>query len=102
VAVICPRSLIDGIEVAFVAAGVEHGRATTATRHATGALRSDITLIPVPLVKGLELDAAVVVEPARILDEEPRGLRSLYVALTRATKRLSLVHAEPLPAVLAE
>jgi DNA helicase IV len=53
-------------------------------------------------VKGLELDAAVVVEPARILDEEPRGLRSLYVALTRATKRLALVHAEPLPAVLAE
>jgi DNA helicase IV len=102
VAVICPRSLIDEIEMAFVAAGVDHGRATTATRHATGALRSDITLIPVPLVKGLELDAAVVVEPARILDEEPRGLRSLYVALTRATKRLSLVHAEPLPAVLAE
>ena len=41
------------------------------------------------MVKGLELDASVVVEPAGIVDEEPQGLRSLYVALTRATKRLS-------------
>jgi DNA helicase IV len=29
--------------------------------------------------------------------EEPQGLRSLYVALTRATQRLAVVHAEPLP-----
>ena len=44
----------------------------------------------------------VVVEPARIVDEEPQGLRALYVALTRATKRLAIVHAEPLPDTLAE
>ena len=54
------------------------------------------------LVKGLELDASVVVEPAAIVDEEPQGLRSLYVALTRATKRLALVHALELPVELLE
>ena len=53
-------------------------------------------MVPVGLVKGLELDATVVVEPAAIVDEEAQGLRALYVALTRATKRLAIVHARPL------
>ena len=56
--------------------------------------------MPVGLVKGLELDAVVVVEPAAIVDEEAQGLRALYVALTRATKRLAVVHAATLPDVL--
>jgi DNA helicase IV len=56
----------------------------------------------VGLVKGLEVDSAVVVEPARIISEEVQGTRALYVALTRATKRLSVVHYEALPAVLQE
>jgi DNA helicase IV len=38
--------------------------------------------------KGLEYDAAVVVDPERIIDESPAGTRTLYVALTRATQRL--------------
>jgi ATP-dependent exoDNAse (exonuclease V) beta subunit len=38
-----------------------------------------------------------VVEPAAIVEEEAQGLRALYVALTRATKRLTVVHAAPLP-----
>ena len=58
--------------------------------------------MPVGLVKGLEVDASVVVEPARIVDEEAQGLRSLYVALTRATKRLTVVHERPLPSALTE
>ena len=36
------------------------------------------------------------------MDEESQGLRSLYVALTRATKRLALVHARDLPDELRE
>jgi len=48
-------------------------------------------------VKGLEFDGVVVVEPARIVAESPQGLRALYVALTRATQRLTVVHADPLP-----
>ena len=65
-------------------------------------LEQQVTLVPVRLVKGLEVDAAVVVEPARIVAEECQGIRSLYVALTRATRRVTVVHAEPLPEVLAQ
>lgn len=44
--------------------------------------------------KGLEYDATVVVSPAEIADESPAGLRVLYVALTRATQRLTVVPGE--------
>jgi DNA helicase IV len=44
--------------------------------------------------KGLEFDHVVVVEPALIADEGgERGLRELYVALTRPTKTLVVVHS---------
>jgi DNA helicase IV len=51
--------------------------------------------------KGLEFDHVVVVEPAAIADSGDRGLRELYVALTRPTKTLVVVHARPLPDGLA-
>ncbi|MFF3559124.1 HelD family protein [Streptomyces sp. NPDC002574] len=41
--------------------------------------------------KGLEYDATLVVSPAEIADESPAGLRVLYVALTRATQRLTVL-----------
>jgi hypothetical protein len=49
--------------------------------------------------KGMEFDNVIVVEPAQIVDEaaEGQGLRELYVALTRPTTRLILVHSQPLP-----
>ncbi len=93
-AVIAPASLADQLSDALAEAGMEHGRAYAR------ALESQITVVPVGLVKGLELDAGVVVEPARIVAEQQQGLRALYVALTRSTQRLSVVHAEPLPPVL--
>jgi DNA helicase IV len=95
VAIIAPDTLVAGVTAALDAAGVEFGRA------ARNGLESRVTLVPVSLVKGLELDAAVVVEPAAIVEEEAQGLRALYVALTRATKRLSIVHALPLPDALS-
>ncbi len=49
--------------------------------------------------KGLEFDTVFVVEPARFLDE-PNGLSLLYVALTRSTDRLTIVHQRPLPSAL--
>ena len=49
--------------------------------------------------KGLEFDVVVVAEPARILAAD-RGAADLYVALTRATRRLVIVTASPLPDVL--
>jgi DNA helicase IV len=56
---------------------------------------------PATLAKGLEYDHVVVAEPAAIATGEPRGLRRLYVVLTRAVSRLVVVHARPLPSELA-
>ncbi|WP_431970137.1 RNA polymerase recycling motor ATPase HelR [Nocardia sp. bgisy134] len=50
--------------------------------------------------KGLEFDAVLVVEPERILADGPRGAAELYVALTRATQRLGVLHRRPLPQAL--
>ena len=61
------------------------------------AMTRPVTLVPVPSVKGLEFDAVVVVEPSAISVDDRRGLRLLYVALTRPIQHLSIVHAEPLP-----
>jgi DNA helicase IV len=60
-----------------------------------------LTLVPVTLAKGLEFDSVVLVEPGRIATGEAYGLRRLYVALTRAVSRLTVFHAEPLPAELS-
>jgi DNA helicase IV len=51
--------------------------------------------------KGLEFDAVLVVDPDRILADGPRGAADLYVALTRATQRLGVLHRGPLPAALS-
>ena len=50
--------------------------------------------------KGLEFDAVLVVDPDRILAAGPRGAAELYVALTRATQRLGVLHRGPLPSAL--
>jgi DNA helicase IV len=95
IAVICPPSLTDALGDALEVAGIAHGRAPR------DGLDHQVTLIPVGYVKGLELDASIVVEPAAIVAEEAQGMRSLYVALTRATKHLTIAHARPLPEPLA-
>jgi len=96
VAVIVPDSLHEQLRVELTDRSVVFGGPGRA------GLEQPVTLVPVRLVKGLEVDAAVVVEPGRIVAEECQGVRSLYVALTRATKRVTVVHAEPLPDVLTE
>jgi superfamily I DNA/RNA helicase len=62
---------------------------------------SGLLVVPVTLAKGLEFDHVIVVEPARIVAAESRGLHRLYVALTRAVSRLTVVHSEPLPTALS-
>jgi DNA helicase IV len=52
-------------------------------------------------IKGLEFDAVLVVEPERIIADGPRGAADLYVALTRATQRLGILHLRPLPQALS-
>ncbi len=92
VGVLVPDSLFDRVEAALFAHKVALD---------DGEGRSNITLVPVRVVKGLEFDGVVVVEPARIVAESPQGLRSLFVSLTRPTKALTIVHIEPLPACLS-
>jgi DNA helicase IV len=55
-----------------------------------------LTLVPVSMAKGLEFDHVIVTEPASIA-ASTRGLHQLYVALTRAVSRLTVLHSEPLP-----
>jgi len=50
--------------------------------------------------KGLEFDAVLVVHPEQILTQGSRGAADLYVALTRATQRLGVLHRDPLPPAL--
>jgi DNA helicase IV len=91
VGVICPPSMVAMAGTALTEAGVGFGSLEA------GALDDTVTLVAVGTVKGLEFDSVVVVEPSRIVAESAQGLRALYVALTRATRRLSIVHSEPLP-----
>jgi DNA helicase IV len=85
----------------------ELGRLLTAALPAAAAgrgpsvLDAPIAVLPVAEAKGLEFDAVVVVDPAAILGGSPRGGNDLYVALTRATQRLGVVHGGDLPAVLS-
>ncbi|HET9169387.1 MAG TPA: AAA family ATPase [Actinospica sp.] len=63
-----------------------------------------LVLVPATLAKGLEYDQVIVLEPGAIAEAEHDallGLRRLYVVLTRAVTRLTVLHARPLPAELA-
>ena len=88
VGVIAADPQVPALGRALEAAGLDYG--------APGA-DSGLTLVPVTLAKGLEYDHVVVVEPARIVGAEARGLQRLYVALTRAVSRLTVLYSEPLP-----
>jgi DNA helicase IV len=91
VAVIAADPQVRFLASALDRAGTEHGAPGSDAR---------LTLVPVTLAKGLEFDHVIVVEPARIADAEARGLQRLYVALTRAVSRLTVLYAEPLPSPL--
>jgi DNA helicase IV len=96
VAVVAPDDLCDPISDALQERDFDHGRA------ASSGLDQSLTVVPVSVVKGLELDAVVVVEPSQIVRGQEHGLRALYVALTRSTQRLSIVHHDNLPQPLAD
>ena len=95
VGVIVPDGLRSDVVAAFTAAD------TTVT-DGRNEIGTSITVVPASAAKGLEFDSVVVVEPAAIADESEHGLRLLYVALTRPTRHLTVVHAAPLPEPLGE
>jgi DNA helicase IV len=63
-------------------------------------LASPVVVLTVRQCKGLEFDCVLIAEPAAILAESPRGHSDLYVALTRATQQVGVVHTGELPEVL--
>jgi hypothetical protein len=71
-------------------------------------LGADLIVLSAEGANGLEFDGVVVVEPGQIARRgargatsiTPRGLRTLYVAMTRPTRRLAIVAVEPLPETL--
>ncbi|MFG2243743.1 hypothetical protein [Spirillospora sp. NPDC048823] len=58
------------------------------------------TVLTAAEVKGLEFDHVVLVEPAEIAAGTPGGPSLLYVAITRCTRSLVIVHGAPVPRVL--
>ncbi|MEU5562789.1 HelD family protein [Micromonospora musae] len=94
VGVIAADDAVAGLRSALAEAGIE----TTTADDVAATVR--VTVVPATLVKGLEYDHVVVVEPAAIVAAEPRGLHRLYVVLTRAVSRLAVLHRDPLPAAL--
>ncbi|HET9060856.1 MAG TPA: ATP-binding domain-containing protein [Acidimicrobiales bacterium] len=94
IGVLATPAMLDDVVAAIELAGLQAGVA------GAGALDSTISVLALGDAKGLEFDAVIVVEPAAIAALPPHGLRALYVALTRCTRRLAIVHCEPLPASL--
>jgi DNA helicase IV len=94
VAIVCPDSMAETISAALEKVQVAHGRA------GVSGIESGLTVVPVSVVKGLELDGVIVVEPAKIVAAQMHGLRALYVALTRSTRQLTVIHSEPLPSAM--
>ena len=86
-----------------VAAAVRHEAAEVGEGSVAVIIPEGLAIEAPPMVltpraaKGLEFDAVVVVEPQRILAAGPHGAADLYVALTRATRRLAILHTAALP-----
>jgi DNA helicase IV len=91
VAVIAPDSQLDELEGRLVA---EFG---SAIGRGSRGLTSEVALITTQDAKGLEFDAVIVVDPAAIVESSERGAGALYVSMTRATQRLTLVATGELP-----
>ena len=96
-AVIAADDQVPSLTRTLGAAGVRH---SVLDGSVDGLAGGGLVVVPVTLAKGLEFDHVIVVEPGRIAAAEARGLHRLYVALTRAVSRLTVLHADPLPALL--
>jgi DNA helicase IV len=100
VAVIAADARVAPLATALASAGVPV-LSTSEAADAVDTADARVSVVPASLAKGLEYDHVIVIEPAEIVAAETRGLNRLYVVLTRAVSRLSVLHAQPLPAALA-
>jgi len=96
VAVLAPAARVDALRAALAP-----GTADAAADDPEAAdLDAPVVVLTITAAKGLEFDAVLLVEPAEVLAESPRGANDVYVALTRATQRLTVVHTGELPRML--
>ncbi len=96
VAIIAPIDLLDALAGRLdVPTAGGHGGLSAAD--ARKLLDAPLSVLSLDAARGLEFDSVVLVEPARLVEEHSLGLRALYVALTRTTKRLHILHAAALP-----
>jgi AAA domain len=93
--VVCADAAVADVVALLQAAGLD-----VAALADDGSEPTRVSVVPATLVKGLEFDSVVVVEPAAIVAAEPRGLHRLYVVLTRAVSSLVVLHAGDLPDLL--
>jgi len=100
VALICADSRASEVSGMLRAAGLAFTVLGSGAQDGGSPEAERLVVIPVTLAKGLEFDHVVLVEPGQIATGEAHGLRRLYVALTRAVSRLTVLHAEPLPSAL--
>ena len=107
VAVLAPAARVDALRTRLSADGLPVGgtadggdAASPTDERGAADLEVAVVVSSVADAKGLEFDAVVLVDPSGIVEESPRGLNDLYVALTRATRSLDVVHPERLPSVL--
>jgi DNA helicase IV len=63
-------------------------------------LESPVVVLSTRQAKGLEFDSVLIADPGLILAESPRGRSDLYVAMTRSTQRLGVVHPGEPPSLL--
>jgi len=96
IAVVVPAALKD-----IVSEALRLGLGDRVSADTIAALERPVGVFGVADVKGLEFDSVMVVEPAAIIEASPRGANDLYVALTRTTNRLGLLHTRPLPDALS-
>ncbi|MER6506033.1 ATP-binding domain-containing protein [Nonomuraea sp. NPDC001636] len=103
VAVVVPDALLDTLGARLVAAVEGAAVVTPGAGRAAGAAALDapLAVMGVADAKGLEFDSVIVAEPDLIAAQSPRGPSDLYVALTRATQRLGVVHEGPLSQALS-
>ena len=101
VAVIVIESEVERVAEALRARGLA---AVDPRGDESAGLGADLVVLAAESANGLEFDAVVVLEPLRIArrgsstgEMTNRGLRTLYVAMTRPTRRLALVTTEALP-----
>ncbi len=98
--VVVPREGYDGVADAVRAALGRRDDVAPAADDplpGVGRLADRVEVLTVDEVKGLEFDGVTVVDPAAVVAQSARGVNDLYVALTRPTQRLTVLHHGDLP-----